>query len=60
VVGKVTSGCPSPNILKNIAMAYVENGKHKSGTKLEVLVRKKKQAAVVTKMPFVESRYHKL
>ncbi|KAI9800343.1 MAG: hypothetical protein M1825_004113 [Sarcosagium campestre] len=59
VVGKVTSGCPSPTLGKNIAMAYVRNGLHKAGTELEVLVRGKPRRAVVTKMPFVPAKYYK-
>jgi aminomethyltransferase len=59
VVGKVTSGCPSPTLKKNIAMAYVKDGLHKAGTELQVLVRGKPRKAVVTKMPFVPSKYVK-
>ncbi|KAI9472253.1 MAG: hypothetical protein EXX96DRAFT_583421 [Benjaminiella poitrasii] len=59
VVGTVTSGCPSPVLKKNIAMGYVKNGLHKKGTELNVKVRNKIQKAVITKMPFVESNYHK-
>ena len=58
-VGKVTSGCPSPTLKKNIAMGYVKNGLHKAGTELGVVVRGKKRNAVVTKMPFVASKYWK-
>ncbi|KAJ3416520.1 hypothetical protein HDV05_001257 [Chytridiales sp. JEL 0842] len=57
VIGKVTSGCPSPVLKKNIAMGFVENGFHKSGTELQVKVRNKLQKAVVTKMPFVPQNY---
>ncbi|KAI3657651.1 hypothetical protein MP638_007433 [Amoeboaphelidium occidentale] len=62
LLGKVTSGCPSPNLGKNVAMGYVkgDGSWHKSGTKLKVEVRKKMQDAVVTKMPFVETKYHKV
>ena len=60
LVGNVTSGCPSPSIKKNVAMGYVKNGLHKSGTELEVEVRGRKQKAVVTKMPFVPAGYHKV
>ncbi|KAF9933342.1 hypothetical protein FBU30_005746 [Linnemannia zychae] len=60
LVGKVTSGCPSPSLKKNVAMAYVKNGVHKSGTELEVEVRGRKQKAVITKMPFVPAGYHKV
>ncbi|CAO0790686.1 unnamed protein product [Mucor circinelloides] len=59
VIGTVTSGCPSPILKKNIAIGYVKNGSHKKGTELDVKVRNKVQKAVVTKMPFVESNYHK-
>ena len=57
VVGKVTSGCPSPTLGKNIAMGYVKDGSHKAGTELGVLVRKKRRRAIVTKMPFVSAKY---
>lgn len=59
VIGKITSGCPSPTLGKNIAMGYIQDGFHKSGTAVEVLVRGKKRAAEVTKMPFVPSKYWK-
>lgn len=59
VVGKITSGCPSPTLKKNITMGYVKDGLHKSGTELEVVVRGKKRKAVVSKMPFVPSKYFK-
>ncbi|KAJ3018321.1 hypothetical protein HKX48_002959 [Thoreauomyces humboldtii] len=57
VIGKVTSGCPSPVLKKNIAMALVKNGNHKSGTELQVKVRNRLQKATVTKMPFVPAQY---
>lgn len=59
VIGTITSGCPSPILKKNIAIGYVKNGNHKKGTELDVKVRNKVQKAVITKMPFVESNYHK-
>ncbi|SPO20101.1 probable GCV1 - glycine decarboxylase, subunit T, mitochondrial [Ustilago trichophora] len=57
VVGRVTSGIPSPTLGKNIAMALVENGQHKKGTKLKVEIRKKLRDAEVAKMPFVENKF---
>ncbi|KAF9584359.1 hypothetical protein BGW38_006743 [Lunasporangiospora selenospora] len=60
LVGSITSGCPSPSIKKNIAMGYVANGFHKSGTQLEVEVRGRKNKAIVTKMPFTPAGYHKV
>ncbi|KAF2862666.1 glycine cleavage system T protein [Piedraia hortae CBS 480.64] len=58
-VGNVTSGCPSPSLRKNIAMAYVRDGLHKAGTELEVVVRGRRRPAIVTKMPFVPAKYVK-
>ena len=59
VIGKVTSGCPSPSLGANIAMGYVKSGYHKAGTEVGVLVRGKRRAAKVVKMPFVGTRYHR-
>lgn len=59
VIGKVTSGCPSPSLGRNIAMGYVKEGFHKSNTELGVLIRGKTRKATVTKMPFVASKYWK-
>ncbi len=58
-IGNITSGCPSPTLGKNIAMGYIKDGFHKSGTNVEVIVRGKKRKAQVTKMPFVPSKYWK-
>ncbi|KAL9055331.1 MAG: hypothetical protein Q9162_003638 [Coniocarpon cinnabarinum] len=58
-LGAVTSGAPSPTLGRNIAMGYVRDGWHKSGTEIEVVVRGKRHAAEVVKMPFVPSRYWK-
>ena len=59
VIGKITSGCPSPTLGKNIAMGYVASGFSKTGTELEVRVRGKVRKAEVVKMPFVPSKYWK-
>ena len=56
-LGTVTSGCPSPSLGTNIAMGYVRSGWHKVGTEVGVLVRGKRRAARVVRMPFVETRY---
>ncbi|KAI2629820.1 glycine cleavage system T protein [Hypoxylon sp. NC1633] len=58
-VGVVTSGCPSPSLGRNIAMGYVRDGLHKAGTEVQVLVRGRRRGAVVTKMPFLPSKYYK-
>ena len=59
VVGKITSGSPSPCLKKNIAMGYIRDGLHKSGTEVEVIVRGKGRKGVITKMPFLETKYYK-
>lgn len=59
LIGKVTSGCLSPTLGENIAMGYVREGWHRSKTEVGVLVRGKRRSAVVTKMPFVTSKYWK-
>lgn len=59
VLGKITSGCPSPTLGINIAMGYVKSGFHKTGTELQVKIRNKTRKAVVTKMPFVKHNYYK-
>lgn len=56
-IGHVTSGCPSPTLGCNIAMAYVPKGVDKVGSELKVLVRKKVVQASVTKLPFVKCNY---
>ncbi|XP_067907519.1 aminomethyltransferase, mitochondrial isoform X2 [Heterodontus francisci] len=58
VIGEVTSGCPSPCLKQNIAMGYVDTEYSKPGTPIKVEVRKKIVDAVVSKMPFVPSKYY--
>lgn len=58
-IGNITSGCPSPTLGKNVAMGYIKDGFHKSGTEVGVVVRGKTRKAQVTKMPFVPSKYWK-
>eukprot|EP00123_Amoebidium_parasiticum_P012606 comp21468_c0_seq1/m.29718 comp21468_c0_seq1/g.29718 ORF comp21468_c0_seq1/g.29718 comp21468_c0_seq1/m.29718 type:complete len:400 (-) comp21468_c0_seq1:225-1424(-) len=58
-IGITTSGQPSPSLKANIAMAYVDKKFAKSGTEVQVKVRKNIQPAKVTKMPFVPSNYYR-
>lgn len=55
LIGKVTSGCPSPTLGQNIAMGYVARQYAKSGTELLVMVGGKERKATVVKMPFVKA-----
>lgn len=59
VVGHVTSGTFSPSLKEAIGMAYVDKASSKLGTALHVKARKKAQQAVITKMPFVPTKYYK-
>lgn len=59
VIGKVTSGGPSPTLGKNIAMGFVPPAFAGLGTELKVIVRGKTAAAEVVAMPFVAQRYYR-
>lgn len=59
VIGNITSGVPSPTLGKNIAMGYVKDGLHKSGTEVDIVVRGRKRRGVVAKMPFIQTLYWK-
>ena len=58
-IGEVTSGGFSPCLKKNIAMDYVKSGMHRAGTEFKVVIRGMSYDAVVTKMPFVPTKYYK-
>ena len=60
VLGKVTSGLPSPTLGgQNIAMGLIKNGYHKKGTQVGIKVRKSVRKAEVAKMPFVENKFYR-
>lgn len=59
VIGKVTSGGPSPTLGRNVAMGYVPPKFAELGTELKVVVRGKPAAAEVVAMPFVAQRYYR-
>lgn len=58
-VGTISSGAFSPNLNKNVGMAYVDKPHDKAGTKLKVVVRGKQSDAEVAKPPFVQPTYYK-
>ena len=60
LIGEVTSGTFSPCLKAPIAMGYVSASNSKAGTEVMLKIRNKMQKAVVTKMPFVESRYYRV
>jgi aminomethyltransferase len=57
VIGRVTSGGFSPSLGQAIAMGFVPPDHAAVGTRLNVIVRGKAQAAEVVAMPFVPHRY---
>jgi aminomethyltransferase len=57
VIGRVTSGGPSPSLGKNIAMGFVPPSHAALGTALTVIVRGRPQPAEVVAMPFFPTRY---
>lgn len=57
VVGKVTSGGFAPSLNRPIAMGFVPPALSAPGTKLNVIVRGRSQAAEVTALPFIPHRY---
>lgn len=56
-IGHVTSGCPSPSLGTNIAMAYVPK-ELSIGDYVYAMVRGKKVEMQVTRMPFVKTNYY--
>lgn len=52
-VGKVTSGCYSPVLEKNIGLGYVAVGYAQIGQSLEIVARGRSQPARIVKTPFV-------
>ncbi|QTC87010.1 glycine cleavage system aminomethyltransferase GcvT [Brevundimonas pondensis] len=59
LIGKITSGGPSPTLGHNIAMGYVPPAFAALGTDLKVIVRGKPAAAEVVATPFVATRYYR-
>ncbi len=54
VVGRVTSGTMAPSLGHGIGMAYIEASLTKPGTALNVMIRNKPTACVVTRFPFYQ------
>lgn len=59
VVGTVSSGGFGPSLAAPVAMAYVDAGYAALDTELWALVRGKRVAVKVSKMPFVAQRYYR-
>ncbi len=52
VIGRITSGSPSPTLAKPIAMAYVDAAHAEPGTTVAVDVRGKAEPVQVVALPF--------
>lgn len=59
IVGKVTSGCPSPTLGKNVAQCYLDRDISK-GAKVQLMIRGKPVDGEVVNLPFTTPRYYKL
>jgi aminomethyltransferase len=59
VIGHVTSGGFSPSLGKPIAMALLERNSAGLGNTLYAIVRDRKIAVKVIKLPFIPHRYHR-
>ena len=59
VVGHVTSGSFSPSLNKPVAMALLDRNSVSLGNPLYAIVRDRKIAVTVTKLPFIPHRYHR-
>jgi aminomethyltransferase len=59
VVGRVTSGGPSPTLGGAVGMAYLPPELAAVGTAVQVLVRGRAQPAEITATPFVPQKYHR-
>jgi len=59
IIGHVTSGSFSPSLGKPVAMALLDRNSASLGTTLYAIVRDRKIAVAVTKLPFISHRYHR-
>jgi aminomethyltransferase len=58
LVGRVTSGGFGPSVGAPVAMGYVDSRYATEGTCLRVLLRNKPCTIRITRLPFVQHRYH--
>jgi aminomethyltransferase len=59
VIGRVTSGSPSPSLNQPVALAYLDIAHAAIGTAVFAVVRDKRVAMTVTALPFVPNRYYR-
>jgi aminomethyltransferase len=51
-IGWISSGMFAPTLKKSLALAFIDKGTAKTGTSVEVEIRKKKVEAEIVKLPF--------
>ena len=59
VIGYVTSGSFSPSLGKPVAMALLDRASVSLGNTFYAIIRDRKIAVTVTKLPFIPHRYHR-
>ena len=58
VIGRVTSGAPSPTLGKSIGLGYVPRAQSQVGQRLSIRIRSKDVAAEVVELPFLRVFQH--
>ncbi|MDD4168968.1 MAG: glycine cleavage system aminomethyltransferase GcvT [Desulfotomaculaceae bacterium] len=56
-IGSVTSGGYSPTLKKNIGLALIDAAYSKQGEKIDVIIRNKRQRALIVPTPFFKKQY---
>ncbi len=59
IIGIVTSGGFGPTVSGPVAMGYVNRDFMAPGTEVDILVRGKPRAAIITKLPFVPANFYR-
>jgi len=55
-LGKVTSGCFSPTLKKNIGLGFVSIEQAKIGNEIDIIIREKAVKASIVKLPFYKRK----
>lgn len=58
-IGRVTSGTFSPSLDTGVGLGYVPFGEHKSGNRIQIMIRNHPIAAVIEKPPLYKHGSHK-
>lgn len=58
IIGKVTSGAPSPTLKENIGLGYIEAAEAVLGSEIEIIIRGRSFKAIITTLPFYKRKKH--